>query len=46
MRVSGPLALWEAPYRLWLAAQGCTPGTIKDVMFHLDGLSQLPVAAN
>ena len=39
MRVSGPLALWEAPYRSWLAAQGFTPGTIGDVMFHLDGLS-------
>jgi integrase/recombinase XerD len=39
MSVSGPLALWEAPYRSWLAAQGFTPGTIGDVMFHLDGLS-------
>lgn len=40
MRVSGPLASWEAPYRSWLAAQGFTPGTIGDVMFHLDGLSR------
>lgn len=40
MSVSGPLALWEAPYRSWLAAQGFTPGTIGDVMFHLDGLSR------
>jgi hypothetical protein len=38
MRVSGPLALWEAPYRSWLAAHGFTPGTIGDVMFHLEGI--------
>ncbi len=51
MRVSGPLALWEAPYRSWLVAQGFAPRTVRDVMFHLEGLSrwlereQLAVAA-
>jgi integrase/recombinase XerD len=39
-RVSGPLASLDAPYRSWLGAQGFTPGTIKDVIFHLDGLSR------
>jgi len=39
-RVSGPLASLDSPYRSWLAAQGFTPGTINDVIFHLDGLSR------
>jgi hypothetical protein len=39
-RVSGPLASLDSPYRSWLAAQGFTPGTIGDVIFHLDGLSR------
>jgi integrase/recombinase XerD len=39
-RVSGPLASLDSRYRLWLAAQGFTPGTIGDVIFHLDGLSR------
>jgi integrase/recombinase XerD len=39
-RVSGPLALWDLPYRSWLSAQGFTPGTVGDVIFHLDGLSR------
>ena len=39
-RVSGPLASLDSPYRSWLAAQGFTPGTVKDVIFHLDGLSR------
>ena len=40
MRVSGPLASWEAPYRSWLSAQGFAPRTVRDVMFHLEGLSR------
>jgi site-specific recombinase XerD len=40
MRVSGPLACWEAPYRSWLAAQGFAPRTIRDVLFHLQALSR------
>lgn len=39
-RVSGPLASLDSPYRSWLLAQGFTPGTIGDVIFHLDGLSR------
>jgi integrase/recombinase XerD len=39
-RVLGPLASLDSPYRSWLAAQGFTPGTVKDVIFHLDALSR------
>ncbi len=39
-RVSGPLASLDSRYRSWLLAQGFTPGTVSDVIFHLDGLSR------
>ena len=39
-RVSGPLASWEAAYRLWLAAQGYSAPTVSDRIWQLDGLSR------